>query len=128
MSGKDGAGEGEGRAGLQSCNRWEIVYSATMQSSSQLLSGSYSGSYMTEGLFVHQSDSLWIEAVGQSAGPGADGNGIFVQRAIAGRDGALGGSGGDVGPPGQIVGHSHAQKLEVGHPLPPPLRLGVESG
>ena len=26
-------------------------------------------------------------------------------------------SGGDVGPPGQIVGHSHAQKLEVGHPL-----------
>ena len=48
------------------------MYSATMQSSSQLLSGSYSGSYMTEGLFVHQSDSLWIEAVGQSAGPGAD--------------------------------------------------------
>ena len=24
---------------------------------------------------------------------------------------------GDVGPPGQIVDHSHAQKLEVGHPL-----------
>ena len=39
-------------------------------------------SYMTEGvgwglgggrLFVQQSDSLWIEAIGQSAGPGADG-------------------------------------------------------
>ena len=38
--------------GLQSCNRWKIVYSAAMQSSSQLLSGNYSGSYVTEGLGV----------------------------------------------------------------------------
>ena len=44
-------------------------------------------------LFVQQSDSLLLEAVGQSVGPGADWNGIFVQRAVAGRDGALGGTG-----------------------------------
>ena len=31
-------------------NRWKIVHSAAMQSSSQLLSGNYSGSYVTEGL------------------------------------------------------------------------------